>query len=149
MEDGADEPDGGSFSSELPDRTEEQAPRAPVNGGIRRCRPAPWTRCAAALRECGWRAGRGGAAMPWILELGDRSRAMQDARERLTAAVPGLSPCDDVCLDDLVGVIICDGPSRALLEALREATCTATEVLVVAPRHSGLDPWETLAAGAA
>ena len=63
--------------------------------------------------------------------------------------MPGLSPCDDVCSDDLVGVIVCDGPSRALLDALHEATCTATEVLVVAPRHSGLDPWETLAAGAA
>jgi transcriptional regulator with GAF, ATPase, and Fis domain len=89
--------------------------------------------------------------MPWILELGERSRAMQGARERLTAAVPGLSPGDDVSSDDLVGVIICDGPSRALLDALREATCTATatEVLVVAPRRSGLDPWETLAAGAA
>ena len=87
--------------------------------------------------------------MPWILELGDRSHVTQGARERLTAAVPGLSPCDDVCSDDLVGVIVCDGPSRALLDALHEATCTATEVLVVAPRRSGLDPWDTLAAGAA
>ena len=39
-------------------------------------------------------------------------------------------------------------PSRDLFEALRQATRTATEVLVLAPRRSGLDPWETLAAGA-
>ncbi len=87
--------------------------------------------------------------MPWILELDERSRAMQGARERLTAAVPGLSPCDSVCSDDLVGVIVCDGPSRGLIEALNQATHLTTEVLVLAPRCSGLDPWETLAAGAA
>ena len=86
--------------------------------------------------------------MPWILELGERSQAVQDARGRLTAAVPGLRHRDDACSDDLVGVIVCDGPSRDLFEALRQATRTATEVLVLAPRRSGLDPWETLAAGA-
>ena len=86
--------------------------------------------------------------MPWILELGERSQAVQDARERLTVAVPGLRHRDDVCSDDPVGVIVCDGPSRDLFEALRQATRTATEVLVLAPRRSGLDPWETLAAGA-
>ncbi len=51
--DGADEPDGGPFSSEPLRLDWGPAPCAPVNGGIRRCRPEPWTRCAAAWRECG------------------------------------------------------------------------------------------------
>jgi hypothetical protein len=59
--------------------------------------------------------------MPWILELGERSQAVQDARERLTVAVPGLRHRDDVCSDDLVGVIVCGGPSRCLFEPVWSA----------------------------
>src|SRR4051812_50106553 len=103
MEDGADEPDGGSFSSELPDRTEEQAPRAPVNGGIRRCRPAPWTRCAAALRGCGWRGGGGGGGGPGAPELGGRWGGGRGGGGGGTPAGPGARPVGAVCLEALGG----------------------------------------------
>ena len=85
--------------------------------------------------------------MTWILALGPRpaTRAMVQS---LRAECPDLQEVDAPDRTGTSGVVVCDAPSRELLQALATAAAVGSHVIVLSGSARAFDPWSLLEAGA-
>lgn len=85
--------------------------------------------------------------MTWILALGLRpaTRAMVQS---LRAECPDLQEVDAPDRTGTSGVVVCDAPSRELLQVLATAAAVGSHVIVLSGSARAFDPWSLLEAGA-